>query len=214
MVTGVTNQAPMTPAPAPTGFIDRVAHQAAKKNRETAATRMRQAGILAENEEVEGAVMLSRHSSLMDLIAAISFTQRYSWMIVTNRRVLFTRWAQGGKISGPVTTVARPVNMTLADPTKNHVGRNRVILPPEVASVLGGARAYAMSTRAVVEDVFRLARLPDTANLVTPAQSPPSWAQDPSRRHELRYWNGHAWTESVSDHGTITTDALSPPLQR
>jgi hypothetical protein len=36
-----------------------------------------------------------------------------------------------------------------------------------------------------------------------------SWLPDPSGAHELRYWNGSAWTEHVSDQGTTGQDALS-----
>jgi hypothetical protein len=44
----------------------------------------------------------------------------------------------------------------------------------------------------------------------TPGPAPAPWAQaavpagwftDPSRRHELRYWDGQRWTEHVSDRG-------------
>jgi hypothetical protein len=35
-----------------------------------------------------------------------------------------------------------------------------------------------------------------------------SWLPDPSGGHELRYWNGTAWTEHVSDQGTT---AVEPP---
>ena len=34
------------------------------------------------------------------------------------------------------------------------------------------------------------------------------WAADPSGRHELRYWDGAAWTEHVQDAGTQATDPL------
>jgi hypothetical protein len=34
---------------------------------------------------------------------------------------------------------------------------------------------------------------------------------DPSKRHELRYWDGEAWTEHVSDGGTRTVDPVSQP---
>jgi hypothetical protein len=38
--------------------------------------------------------------------------------------------------------------------------------------------------------------------------TPAGWFADPSRRHELRYWDGHRWTEHVADHGT---QAVDPP---
>jgi Protein of unknown function (DUF2510)/Short C-terminal domain len=43
-----------------------------------------------------------------------------------------------------------------------------------------------------------------------------NWLADPSGTHELRYWNGSAWTEHVSDRGTTGQDPLAaeypPPL--
>jgi hypothetical protein len=43
-----------------------------------------------------------------------------------------------------------------------------------------------------------------------------SWLPDPSGAHELRYWNGTAWTEHVSDQGTTAQDpvttAYPPPV--
>ncbi|GEM_PF-3263184 len=47
------------------------------------------------------------------------------------------------------------------------------------------------------------------APTVSPAEVAPSWQPDPSRRHELRYWDGSSWTEHVSDAGTQSTD---PPV--
>lgn len=35
---------------------------------------------------------------------------------------------------------------------------------------------------------------------------PTGWYSDPNGRHELRYWNGSAWTEQVSDQGQKTID--------
>jgi Protein of unknown function (DUF2510) len=40
-----------------------------------------------------------------------------------------------------------------------------------------------------------------TAHLDQPPPPPPMWAADPSGRHQLRYWDGSAWTEYVSDNG-------------
>ncbi|MGY1745284.1 PH domain-containing protein [Blastococcus sp. SYSU D00695] len=39
-----------------------------------------------------------------------------------------------------------------------------------------------------------------------------SWLPDPSGAHELRYWNGTAWTEHVSDQGTTGIDVPDPQL--
>jgi hypothetical protein len=35
---------------------------------------------------------------------------------------------------------------------------------------------------------------------------PAGWHPDPSGRHELRYWNGTAWTDDVSDAGVAAKD--------
>jgi hypothetical protein len=36
---------------------------------------------------------------------------------------------------------------------------------------------------------------------------PPNWLADPTGRHELRYWNGAAWTTHVADDGNQSEDA-------
>jgi len=50
----------------------------------------------------------------------------------------------------------------------------------------------------------------DTAAAVAPPASamPAGWFPDPHRRHELRYWNGSAWTDDVSDGGAAAKDAM------
>ena len=37
---------------------------------------------------------------------------------------------------------------------------------------------------------------------------PPAWHNDPTGRHELRYWDGSAWTDHVSDRGIQATDPI------
>ena len=46
-----------------------------------------------------------------------------------------------------------------------------------------------------------------------PQNPPANWHPDPRGRHELRYWDGGAWTGFVSDAGVQSTDPLdgSPP---
>ena len=43
-----------------------------------------------------------------------------------------------------------------------------------------------------------------------PAQvpTPPDWYPDPTGRHQLRYWGGAAWTDSVADNGNQSTDLM------
>ncbi|MDH3752637.1 MAG: phospholipid scramblase-related protein [Acidimicrobiia bacterium] len=39
--------------------------------------------------------------------------------------------------------------------------------------------------------------------------TPPQWYPDPLGRHEMRYWDGTAWTEHVSSHGAQKVDPPS-----
>jgi Protein of unknown function (DUF2510) len=41
-----------------------------------------------------------------------------------------------------------------------------------------------------------------------PVATPAGWHPDPMARHELRYWDGAAWSEHVSDHGTPSVDPI------
>jgi uncharacterized protein YxjI len=41
-----------------------------------------------------------------------------------------------------------------------------------------------------------------------PAQHAPGWYPDPFGRHEVRWWDGHQWTEHVASHGR---QAVDPP---
>jgi TM2 domain-containing membrane protein YozV len=35
------------------------------------------------------------------------------------------------------------------------------------------------------------------------------WNNDPTGRHQMRFWDGEAWTDSVSDNGIVGTDPLN-----
>jgi hypothetical protein len=37
---------------------------------------------------------------------------------------------------------------------------------------------------------------------------PAGWYADPTSKHELRYWDGYAWADNVSDRGVAATDPL------
>ena len=39
-----------------------------------------------------------------------------------------------------------------------------------------------------------------------------SWLPDPGGTHELRYWDGTAWTEHVSDQGMTGVEPVSAPV--
>jgi uncharacterized protein YxjI len=46
------------------------------------------------------------------------------------------------------------------------------------------------------------------ATIVPMSTTPANWYPDPMKRHELRYWDGSAWTEHVSTNGITGTDPL------
>jgi hypothetical protein len=48
------------------------------------------------------------------------------------------------------------------------------------------------------------------AGLMNVVSYPPGWYPDPSRVHELRYFDGQGWTDHVSDAGTASEDVLPP----
>jgi hypothetical protein len=38
--------------------------------------------------------------------------------------------------------------------------------------------------------------------------TPARWAEDPSGRHQWRWWSGVAWTAHVADDGKVAVDRL------
>ncbi|MHB8050853.1 MAG: DUF805 domain-containing protein [Coriobacteriia bacterium] len=40
------------------------------------------------------------------------------------------------------------------------------------------------------------------------SSAPAAWHQDPTGRHQLRYWDARQWTQHVSDNGAVSTDPL------
>lgn len=42
--------------------------------------------------------------------------------------------------------------------------------------------------------------------------TPANWYPDPTRRHELRYWDGTAWTDHISNHGKTGKDSVQGGL--
>jgi hypothetical protein len=47
-----------------------------------------------------------------------------------------------------------------------------------------------------------------------PGLGPPMWAPDPSGRHQLRFWDGRSWTDSVADGGQVSNNPLKWPADR
>lgn len=67
---------------------------------------------------------------------------------------------------------------------------------PVAAGPLGDARPSTITT----------APTQPAQPAVTTPNVPANWYPDPSKRYELRYWNGTKWTEHVATGGVQSTD--------
>jgi len=75
-------------------------------------------------------------------------------------------------------------------------------VPEEIAPETVAASDTAFIEATTVE--------PAAASPVAPVSSVPAgWHPDPSKRYEMRYWDGEKWTEYVSSQGQTYTD---PPV--
>lgn len=78
---------------------------------------------------------------------------------------------------------------------------------------VGVAVAYLVGVRpkvAVAQQSPMLVSPPPPTPRPGPAtvRRPADWLPDPTRRHELRWWDGTSWTEHVSDAGEPGRDGL------
>jgi hypothetical protein len=78
---------------------------------------------------------------------------------------------------------------------------------------VAGAIWYFVSVRDKVAAAQGAPRLhvpaPPPPPLVAPTARPAEWLADPTRRHELRYWDGARWSDHVSDRGVTSYDRLT-----
>jgi Protein of unknown function (DUF2510) len=122
-------------------------------------------------------------------------------MAFTDQRIVFAREDDGLAI--PPTTWA--------------VGYGQVpvrVAPRFTATgpAIDGSAVVAWRRRVAPTKAF-LAVPPPTAAWIQQAETragapPAGWNADPMGRHELRYWDGRAWTADVSDQGVQAVDPL------
>jgi hypothetical protein len=79
--------------------------------------------------------------------------------------------------------------------------------------VVGVALAAYGSTSAAGRTRRELAAAAETSDLAppvtpTPAATGPGWYPDPAHRHQVRFWDGAAWTSHVSDAGAQSDDPV------
>ena len=75
---------------------------------------------------------------------------------------------------------------------------------PTLDDVVAGVRAVVPAA-ILADEAARAA-----AGQAAPAQvlPPAEWCADPTGRHQLRYWNGTVWTDSVADDGKSSVDPV------
>jgi hypothetical protein len=79
-------------------------------------------------------------------------------------------------------------------PVAPHPGMKTDAAQPAVAAPAGDARPSNVASQ------------PTSAPSAGTPQVPANWYPDPSKRYELRYWNGSAWTEHVATGGVQSID--------
>lgn len=94
------------------------------------------------------------------------------------------------------------------------VGPNQYGADPKavegVQPVYGAAAVAAppVAPMPVTPPPLPVAAAPAPAPQPSPTTAPAGWVTDPSGRHELRYWDGTAWTSHVSDQGVTSSDPV------
>jgi hypothetical protein len=141
-------------------------------------------------------------------------------MIITNTRVVFA----GAKQTRECLFAKLVSYDHLADATIFSVSNRQkatsigygVQVAPEVRFRLELAIAvYRNDIQSLIhqleEDLAQIDGRAPVAVDTSPAAMPDraDWYPDPSRRHELRYFDGRNWTDHVSDHGAQSTDPFS-----
>lgn len=73
---------------------------------------------------------------------------------------------------------------------------------------LSAAGTPGAATPSMPAAAYSAAPAPGAAAVPGAPASPANWFPDPTGRHELRYWDGRAWTADVSDGGTTAQDPV------
>lgn len=132
---------------------------------------------------------------------AITFADPATGMILATSSMSLASWGENLQVHlaviDPATTsvtVASSLKFGLVDWGKNRKNIQRV--HDAIAEALASGSGLAPGA--------------PMAPALPPAPPAPAggWHPDPAGRHELRWWDGHRWTESVSDAGSPGSDPL------
>jgi hypothetical protein len=85
-----------------------------------------------------------------------------------------------------------------------HAGNGQAVRKP--ASELRRIGKKRRVSRHDLGDDWRQQQVP-----AGPVGQPPAWLEDPTGRHDHRWWDGSVWTTKVSDGGVQSDEADAPP---
>jgi hypothetical protein len=125
---------------------------------------------------------------IVDLVLSVTLLIESLVVTVEAGRVL--GWGAGNASSSATLGVARPGG---GDPYPIARKELRLVTLPSYGAVTEAATPTTRTAR--------------VAN--SPVQRPPAgWYGDPALRHQVRYWDGGAWTDHVADQGVQLLDRL------
>jgi hypothetical protein len=101
--------------------------------------------------------------------------------------------------------------LAVANAELGHLRPENARLHQWIAGLGGAAPASEAVPAAEAPSTARPAAQPAARPAARPATTggptaPPQWSPDPSGRHQLRYWDGSAWSHHVADAGLTSTD--------
>lgn len=155
---------------------------------------------------------------LRDLKREVTDAERQIRLEATQARQSATRQSQNAAMFGKT---AKKIASSSSASQKAAISRQQTALLAEyhpVKSAVDQAIANLDRGKALVRDTKTGRRatspaqpgavVPQAAPIPDPPAVPAQWAPDPSHAHQLRWWDGHTWTEHVSDAGVRASDPI------
>jgi hypothetical protein len=90
------------------------------------------------------------------------------------------------------------------------IGFGLVVTMVGAIATLGGVGQSAATRRELAGGGAGYPPQAQVAGPTIPGPQPPNWYPDATGRHQMRYWDGQAWTSHVSDGGALSEDPLTP----
>ncbi len=134
--------------------------------------------------------------------------QRY-WMVgVTDRNILLCPFGRRGSATRlPRTVIEMPDAPSHSSSFPVTIDETRHWVAREQYNIVFAANEYLRATQAAPAGGEATESTVGTPTQQATAEQA-AWYTDPTRRHELRYWDGQSWGASVSDQGAQSTDPI------